>query len=41
MDNWKGDTDNKIIVDIYEKNGKVYGKVHQFGEDINNKKIKK
>ena len=25
----KGETDNRVIVDIYEKNGKVYGKVHQ------------
>ena len=29
----KSETDNRVIVDIYEKNGKVYGKVHQFGED--------
>ena len=25
----KSETDNRVIVDIYEKNGKVYGKVHQ------------
>ena len=25
----KGDTDNRIIVDIYEKSGKVYGKIYQ------------
>ena len=32
----KDDTDNRIIVDIYEKNGKV----HQLGKDTNNKILK-
>ena len=36
----KDDTDNRIIVNIYEKNWKVYGKVHQLGENTNNKILK-
>ena len=36
----KDDTNNRIIVNIYEKNRKVYGKVYQFGEDTNNKILK-
>ena len=33
----KGSNGNRIIVDIYEKNGKVYGKIHQLEQRFDDK----